>query len=127
MEDLPLDHPNDANFEDILANNGSSSLGLICLFSQLTTPIGCAHQDGNSNQKTESSMMVSGGELPHALAVVIPSDTHVSHPEDYRSYARKSFASSFSRLSRLLSNMVNLRKVMRDEVRGVSSFFDTFG
>jgi len=55
-------------------------------------------------------------ELPHTSAIRISSDAPINHPDDYRSYARKSFASSFSRLSRLLSNMVNLRKVMRDEL-----------
>ncbi|XP_006454454.1 hypothetical protein AGABI2DRAFT_176000 [Agaricus bisporus var. bisporus H97] len=39
----------------------------------------------------------------------------VSHLDDSRSHAHKSIASSFSRLSKLFSNMVNLRRVMRDE------------
>ncbi|KAF5355980.1 hypothetical protein D9756_003893 [Leucocoprinus leucothites] len=53
---------------------------------------------------------------PRSSTLRISSELPVVHPDDGRSHARKSMASSFSRLSRLLSNMANLKKVMRDEL-----------
>ncbi|KAF7784438.1 hypothetical protein Agabi119p4_603 [Agaricus bisporus var. burnettii] len=56
-------------------------------------------------------------DISHAPARPLAlTEPPVSHLDDSRSHAHKSIASSFSRLSKLFSNMVNLRRVMRDEL-----------
>ncbi|KAF9452631.1 hypothetical protein P691DRAFT_803749 [Macrolepiota fuliginosa MF-IS2] len=73
-------------------------------------------QHDNPSEKVDLPVKDINQGPPRPSNVLISSQLPVNHPEDGRSHARKSMASSFSRLSRLLSNMVNLRKVMRDEL-----------
>jgi hypothetical protein len=69
-----------------------------------------------ANEKTDLSTKADNYVPPRSSALRISPELPVTHSDDGRSHTRKSMASSFSRLSRLLSNMVNLKKVMRDEV-----------
>ncbi|KAJ3571586.1 hypothetical protein NP233_g3663 [Leucocoprinus birnbaumii] len=81
------------------------------------TPTETGHETTlDANQFREADEKATSNIPPRSSALRISSELPVTHPDDGRSHARKSMASSFSRLSRLLSNMTNLKKVMRDEL-----------